>query len=369
MMKIGRFFQIVALILIAGGAQPTIAAVWQWSVTASTNASVDPTINWAEGQSPSSINDSARAMMARLAEYRNDISGAILTGGTATAYTIITSQSNSGSGIPSIPDNGTMMAFVPHVTNGINPTLSVDTGTAHPLQSSAGVAIGAGTIVAGTPYRISYSAAAVAWVLEAGYGNPYAVPLGGLLAYTGTTAPNSNFVFPAGQCLSTTTYAAYWAFLGSPASGSCPGGQFAILDISGRVPAGLDTMPGFSAKNRLTSSGTGCGTAMTSIGASCVNGVEGSGISLAQLPTGITSGVTQTITVASNNLLIDATGVLLDFNPPSASGFRTPNNTASLRQQTSSGSNNINVTSNNTSGTSRPQVMPVVGVTYLLRVL
>ena len=40
--------------------------LYKWSQTASSDATTDPTINWAEGQAPSSINDSARAMMAEL---------------------------------------------------------------------------------------------------------------------------------------------------------------------------------------------------------------------------------------------------------------------------------------------------------------
>lgn len=364
MMKFGRFLQIVVLILLAAGAQPASSAFWQWSKTASNNATADATINWSEGMSPSSINDSARAMMARAAEYRDDISALLYTTGTSTAYLVTTNQ-----GLSAAPNNGQMLAITLHATNGPAPTLAADGGTAYPIQTSFGVAVSAGVLSANGSYRVKFDSTSAGWYLQDFYNSVFSVPLGGLIPYTLATVPNSNFVFPAGQCLSTTTYATYWAALGSPASGACPGGQFAIIDLSGRAPAGLDTMPGFSAANRLTSSGTGCGTAMTSVGASCANGVEGSGISLAQLPTGITSGVTQTISVTSNNLLIDATGGLLDFNPPSSSGFRTPNNTASLRQQTSTGSNTISVTSNNTSGTVRPQVMPVVGVTYLLRVL
>lgn len=42
-------------------------ALWQWSTTAADNATADPSINWQEGQAPSTVNDSARAMMAAIA--------------------------------------------------------------------------------------------------------------------------------------------------------------------------------------------------------------------------------------------------------------------------------------------------------------
>jgi len=40
-----------------------------WSQTAANNATADPAINWQEGQPPSSVNDSARAMMAAIATW------------------------------------------------------------------------------------------------------------------------------------------------------------------------------------------------------------------------------------------------------------------------------------------------------------
>lgn len=41
----------------------------QWSTTAANNATADPSINWQEGQAPSTVNDSARAMMAAIATW------------------------------------------------------------------------------------------------------------------------------------------------------------------------------------------------------------------------------------------------------------------------------------------------------------
>jgi prophage DNA circulation protein len=58
---------------------------WKWSRTAANNATADGSINWAEGQAPSTVNDSARAMMAAASKYRDDVGGAIATAGTGTA--------------------------------------------------------------------------------------------------------------------------------------------------------------------------------------------------------------------------------------------------------------------------------------------
>lgn len=47
-------------------------ALYQWSTTAANNATADPSINWQEGQAPSTVNDSARAMMAAIAvQFQN----------------------------------------------------------------------------------------------------------------------------------------------------------------------------------------------------------------------------------------------------------------------------------------------------------
>ena len=43
--------------------------LYRWSQTAASNATADASINWQEGQAPSSVNDSARAMMASAAAW------------------------------------------------------------------------------------------------------------------------------------------------------------------------------------------------------------------------------------------------------------------------------------------------------------
>ncbi|WP_175869335.1 phage tail protein [Bartonella gabonensis] len=56
-----------------------MSSIYDWSIIASENAYVDESINWAEGQPPSSVNDSARTMMQRIKEYLLDNGGGIDT--------------------------------------------------------------------------------------------------------------------------------------------------------------------------------------------------------------------------------------------------------------------------------------------------
>ncbi|AQX28406.1 MULTISPECIES: phage tail protein [unclassified Bartonella] len=54
-----------------------MSSIYDWSLVAAENARSDEIINWAEGQPPSSVNDSARAMMQRVKEYLSDIGGTV----------------------------------------------------------------------------------------------------------------------------------------------------------------------------------------------------------------------------------------------------------------------------------------------------
>ncbi len=160
-------------------------AFWKWSRTASSNATADNTVNWAEGMAPSAVNDSARAMMARLAEWRDDVSGTITTAGSSTAYTVASNQ-----GFDNLADlNGAMIAFVPHATNGATVTLNVDGLGAKPLRLGPSLELQSGILIQGTPYAVSYNNADGAFYLQGGFANPYGIPLGGMMPYIGSSAP------------------------------------------------------------------------------------------------------------------------------------------------------------------------------------
>lgn len=218
---------------------------WKWSRTAASNSTADASINWAEGQAPSSVNDSARGMMAASAKYRDDLAGLITTGGTSTAYTVTTYQ-----GLTALT-NGFMVAFVPHATSGGTTTLAVDGLAAKPLRSAPSTELPNGTLVAGTPYTATYYSSTEEWILHGFYSNPYNIPIGAGIDYWGATAPNSSFVLAYGQAISRTTYSALFAIF-STSYGSGDGSTtFNVPDCRGRVTAKWDSMGGSSA-NRLT---------------------------------------------------------------------------------------------------------------------
>lgn len=226
-----------------------------WSRTAASNATADPAVNWAEGQAPSSVNDSARAMMASAAAYRDDVAGSITTTTSSTAYVLTSFQ---------IFDTlahmaGQKIAFIPHATNtntvGNDVTLNVDGLGAKPIRMQPSVALPGGTLVLGTPYIVTYNNVDAVFYLQ-NMTNPYNIPLGGSLDFWGTTAPNSSFALMYGQAISRSTYATLFTLFSTTFGVGDGSTTFNIPDLRGRVVAGKDDMGGSSA-NRLTNADDG----------------------------------------------------------------------------------------------------------------
>lgn len=222
--------------------------LYKWSQTASADATADSTINWSEGQAPSSINDSARAMMAATAKYRDDISGAIITAGTGSAYTVTSYQQ-----FDTLAHlNGQMIAFTPHVTNAGVCTLDLDNLGARPLRSAPNAELPGGTIIQGTPYIAVYNQADGVFYLHGFYGTPYNIPIGAGIEYWSSMLPNSSFAFAYGQAISRTTYATLFSLFGTSYGAGDGATTFNIPDVRGRVRPAADLM-GPSAAGRLTS--------------------------------------------------------------------------------------------------------------------
>ncbi len=266
--------------------------LYKWSQVASADATADPSINWQEGQAPSSVNDSARAMMAAIAKYRDDVAGGIVTGGTPTAYTVSSSQAFDTFAHMA----NQMIAFTPHATNGATVTLNVDGLGAKPLRSAPSVELSAGVLVQGTPYVAVYNNSDAAFYLRCFYTNPYQIPIGGSIDYWGTAAPNSAFALMYGQAISRTTYSFLFGLL-STIYGSGDGSTtFNIPDLRGRVVAGKDDMGGSSA-NRLTAADDGLNG--DNLGAT--GGGETQTLVTANLPAYTPAGsILTTVTVSGN---------------------------------------------------------------------
>jgi microcystin-dependent protein len=352
-----KFF---VLLVVAIGAGPATGAFWNWSKTASSNGNSDPSINWAEGMPPSVVNDSGRAMMARLAEQFADTSGSLVTSGGPTAYTVTTTQ-----GFPNPPNDGMTIGVTFNVASSGSPTLAVDGGAAEPIVSAPG---SPASVAASIPYVLLYNAASSSWILRSGGGGG-GIPLGGVIPYTGTTVPSASYVFANGQCISTTTYATYWVLVGSPAPGSCTAGNFAVIDLRGRSLAGLDTMGGSSAAGRLTSAATGCGTAMTSVGAACANGNESHTLLVAELPAHFHAipfsdpGHAHTLELNAGYTVTAGPTTLVGSNGTTAT---TSSNGTGITFNSPNGANTTYSTGSNTPHSIVP---PLVGINYIIRVL
>jgi hypothetical protein len=161
-------------------------SVYDWSLTPGSNAGADAQINFAEGQLPSSLNDSARALMAAVAAWMKDEGAGMTTGGTSTAYTLTLTQTMQSA-------KPALIGFKAHTTNTGACTLNVDGLGANPLRAKTGVALAAGAIVSGCVYLATWVAGSSEWLLL----NPAvgAVPLEGgtmtgLLTLSGNPSTN-----------------------------------------------------------------------------------------------------------------------------------------------------------------------------------
>jgi hypothetical protein len=94
-------------------------SIYDWSTTAGTNASADGDINWSENQLPSTVNDSARVMMKRVAEYVKD-NGALSFTGTDT----ITVTANSA--FTSLATGRALVARIANDNTSTTVTLNVN---------------------------------------------------------------------------------------------------------------------------------------------------------------------------------------------------------------------------------------------------
>jgi len=338
-------------------------AFFLWSRTAASNGTADPSAPFPEGMAPSAVNDSARGMMAGLAMYRDDVAGAIVTTGTNASY-LVTSYSGFDSAAHM---NGQTIAFSPHTVNVDTVVLTVDGLGPYPLRSSPGVELVAGTLIQGTPYAALFNSTTGEFYLKgAGNGNPYNVPFLAGLDFWDTIAPNSRFIFPAGQAISRTVYSAAFARWGTTYGSGDGSTTFNVPDKTGRVSAMIE---GTSTRLPATYF-TGTSTAMGAVG-----GAPDQTLALGHLPANITAAGTVTIFPNGNGgLHVPYSSSAWSQGIYAGGSNNTPTTGGSIGDVTSwSGANTL--TSNNTglnaSGGAKnvPTIQPTIVCNYILRII
>ena len=333
---------------------------YNWSRTAASNATADSTVNWAENQAPSSVNDSARAMMASTAAFRDDISGAITTGGTSTAYTVTSYQVFSS--LATMANQ--MIAFTPHATNTAACTLNVDGLGAKSIRSSPNVELPSGTLILGTPYVVTYNNSDSCFYLQGGASNPYSIPLGSGIDYWGATAPNSAFAFAYGQAISRTTYSTLFSLFSTTFGTGDGSTTFNIPDLRGRIPVYKDDMGGSAASRVTTASG---GVDGATLGAS--GGASTRTIAQANLPNVnlVASSLTATTTVTNTDVLRSTLGSAVGVTSGGGTNVLRPSDVSSgsLTAVTTLGGN----VPLGGSGTALATMPPAIVCNYILRII
>lgn len=136
-----------------------MASIYDWSTTALSNANADSEINWAEGQDPGTVNDSAREMMRKLTVFRQMVGGALATAGTSTAYTLTYNHA------PAAYVQGFYVVFEAHITNTGAATLNVNGVGAVSLRKNDGTVLVASELVGGRYYMATYDSTAGHFIL------------------------------------------------------------------------------------------------------------------------------------------------------------------------------------------------------------
>lgn len=138
--------------------------IYKWSKTAADNDDADSGINWAEFQDPDTVNNSARTMMKRVADWRDDMMPTRTSAGSGNSYTV------SANAAPTSFSADFVVWFKADKTNTGSATLTVNALSAKPLRAKSGTALTSGDIQTGTIIGAYYSVASDEFlIINSGY--------------------------------------------------------------------------------------------------------------------------------------------------------------------------------------------------------
>jgi microcystin-dependent protein len=273
------------------------------------------------------------------------------TGGTVNAQTLTIPNVLNYSDLVGVTITG-----LPGLTNTGPMTLNVNSiGTKAVLRVPSGAALGGAEVQSGVPISLLYNGTNF-YIISP----QITAPVGSTIEMRGSTAP-TGYLVEDGSCVSQTTYAALFAYVGST-YGSCTTGLFAVPDSRGTSFMALDGQGVNGLAGRLTSAS--CATPNTVNGAVC--GAQTQTLSSGQIPT-ITSNTSATTTLTGTSAGTGATTVSV-IVPGSGSGiggggsFGLTSTAAVSVTGTASVSGTVTglATSSNTGGQSHPILPPVV---------
>lgn len=310
--------------------------VASWSQTAASNSNADANVNWAEGMAPAAVNNSARAQMASVAMYRDDVAGSLTTGGTSTAYTVTTNQGFSS--LTLLNERKLTIRF--NATNGASPTLNVDGLGAKSIKIDATTAVAAGAIRADSIHTLTYDSSDAIFILHHGHSLN---PPGFISAHGSSTVP-PGWLLCDGTAVSRTTYADLFAIISTTFGTGDGSTTFNVPDLAGRVPVGVD-----GTTNRITTGVSGIDGLLGSAGGDQNVGAH-----------------THTITDPGHDHNINVDG---SSNVGSANGFaRSDLTTLSITKANGAVSETTGITVNSGGTGSSGNVQPSLIVNYIIKV-
>ncbi|SOC40100.1 tail collar domain [Rhizobium subbaraonis] len=217
-----------------------MSSIFEWSRIAANNANADSSINWAEGQPPSTVNNSARVMMQRIKELLDDLGG--VASATGTANGIAVSAPTPFSALA----NGLRVAFRASNNNSAATSLNVNSLGSKPVvkfTTSGETALSGGEVKIGGIYEVVYSTllngGAGAWLLL----NPtplaatVEVPPGAVSAFARNSAP-SGWLKCNGAAVSRTTYAGLFSAIGTAFGAGNRSTTFNVPELRGEFIRG-----------------------------------------------------------------------------------------------------------------------------------
>jgi microcystin-dependent protein len=260
----------------------TLSSIYDWSTTAANNATADADLTWAEGQPPSTVNNSARQMMKRNKELLIDLGGSVVAGGSANALTV-----SASSAFSTLAD-GRIVSFRATEPNSTTATLNVN-GIGAKLLVKATGNVGMSSLSGGEIQTNGIYIAQYSTVLNSGAGawlilNPTPLVASSFQAgmssiYWGSIAP-TGWLLCYGQPVSRTTFAALFSAIGTAFGAGDGSTTFNIPDTRGRVIGGADNMGGIAANRLTAASGWAFGATL-----SAATGFETHTLNANQMPT------------------------------------------------------------------------------------